>query len=127
MPTVYKPTRITVTTSTCIDNILTNNQNIVQSTILVTDGSDHFITTLSANIDLNHKNNRHIKFVYKRKHGESNFKKLKDTLGNIKMNEILNNNDVNYDYDKFIEMFTKTYDDCIPLKKCTIKRKKIHY
>ena len=28
-PTIYKPTRITATTATCIDNILTNNDDII--------------------------------------------------------------------------------------------------
>ena len=29
LPSIYKPTRITATTATCIDNILTNNENII--------------------------------------------------------------------------------------------------
>ena len=41
-PTVYKPTRITATSATIIDNILTNNEVIIQSSIIVTDISDHF-------------------------------------------------------------------------------------
>ena len=33
LPSIYKPTRITANTATCIDNILTNNENIIQTTI----------------------------------------------------------------------------------------------
>ena len=33
LPTIYKPTRITATTATIIDNILTNNEDISQSFI----------------------------------------------------------------------------------------------
>ena len=29
LPSIYKPTRITATTATCIDNILKNNDNII--------------------------------------------------------------------------------------------------
>ena len=42
MPVIYKPTSITETTATIIDIILTNNRNIIKSSILVTDISDHF-------------------------------------------------------------------------------------
>ncbi len=91
---------------------------------MLTDVSDHCITTLSANIDLTSNNHCNKKFVYKRKHCETNLKKLKQNLAEIKWNEILDNNDVNHDYNKFTETVTKVYDDCIPLKKCTVKRKK---
>ena len=37
LPSIFKPTRITSNTATCIDNILTNNENIIQTTILVND------------------------------------------------------------------------------------------
>ena len=36
---------------TVIDDILTNNDNIIKSSILVTDISDHFPSTFSTNID----------------------------------------------------------------------------
>ena len=46
LPTIYKPTRITETTATIIDNILTNDDNIIKSSILVTDITDHLPTVL---------------------------------------------------------------------------------
>ena len=42
MPTIYKPTRFTESTATIIDNILTISENIIKSSILVTDTNDHF-------------------------------------------------------------------------------------
>ena len=33
LPTIYKPTRITKTTATIIDNILTNDENVIKSSI----------------------------------------------------------------------------------------------
>ena len=54
--TIYKPTRITATTTTCIDNILTNNEDIIQSTILLTDLTDHFPTILSSNVNVGKRN-----------------------------------------------------------------------
>ena len=44
LPTIYKPTRITETTATSIDNILTNDENVIKSSILVTDITDHMPT-----------------------------------------------------------------------------------
>ena len=52
MPTIYKPTRITETTATIIDNILTNDDNIIKSTILVTALTDHLPTILTTSLYL---------------------------------------------------------------------------
>ena len=54
----------------------------------------------------------------------TNFKKR---LSEVKWQEILDNNDANDDYNTIIEQFNKVYDECIPLKKCTINRKKTSY
>ena len=56
LPTIYKPTRITETTATLIDNILTNNEQIVQSTIVVSDITDHMPTILSINLNFVNSN-----------------------------------------------------------------------
>ena len=66
--TIYKPTRITETSATIIDNILTNNEYIIQSTILVTGISDHLPTILSTNLDVVSSKERVKKFTYKRNH-----------------------------------------------------------
>ena len=63
LPSIYKPTRITPSTATCIDNILTNNENIIKSTILVNDKSDHMPTILSSNLD----------FISPKKHNKKNY------------------------------------------------------
>ena len=124
LPSIYKPTRITATTATCIDNILTNNDNIIQSTILVNDTSDHMPTILSTNLDFISPKKQNKKFVFKRKHCDVNLNKFKKRLSEIKWQEVLDNNDVNDDYDKFIERFNSLCDESIPLKKCTVNRKK---
>ena len=125
LPTIYKPTRITESTATIIDNILTNNdEDIAPSTILITNVSDHFPTILSANLDLEIPKSSTKKFIYKRINSNENISKLKQKLSDVNWQEKLDNNDVNVDYDKFIEMFDVLYDECIPLKKCTTNRKK---
>ena len=124
LPSIYKPTRITANTATCIDNILTNNENIIQTTILVNDTSDHMPTILSTNLDFINPKKHENKFIYKRNHSVDNINKFKKRLSEVKWQEILDNNDANDDYNTFIEQFNKVYDECIPLKKCTINRKK---
>ena len=124
LPTVYKPTRITATTATCIDNILTNNENLIQTTILVTDISDHFPTILSSNLDVVDAKNHEKKYAYKRNHCNENINNLKQRLSHVKWQETLDNNDANDDYNTFVEKFETLYDECIPLKKRTINRKK---
>ena len=47
LPTIYKPTRITETTATIVDNILTNVETVIKSSILVTDITDHIPTVLT--------------------------------------------------------------------------------
>ena len=46
IPSILKPTRITETSATIIDNILTNCDNELATAILVTDITDHFPTIL---------------------------------------------------------------------------------
>ena len=47
LPSIYKPTRITANTATCFYNMLTNNENIIQTIILVNDTSDHMLTIIN--------------------------------------------------------------------------------
>ena len=85
LPTIYIPTRITETTATFIDNIVTNNQQIVQPTIEVSDITDHMPTLLSVNLDLvnSNVNGYAEKVLYKRNHGNANIDKLKERLSEV--------------------------------------------
>ena len=127
LPTIYKPTRITETTATLIDNILTNNDEIVQSTIVVSDITDHMPTILSTNLDLvtSNVNDNAEKVFYKRNYCNANIEKLKQRLSEVKWHESLDNINVNADYDKFIATFNSLYDECIPLKNVKSIEKKI--
>ena len=82
-------------------------------------------TILSTNLDFINPKKHENKFIYKRNHSVDNINKFKKRLSEVKWQEILDNNDANDDYNTFIEQFNKVYDECIPLKKCTINRKKI--
>ena len=93
LPTIYKPTRITEITATIIDNILTNNdEDIAQSTILITNVSDHFPTIISANLDLEIPKSSIKKCIYKRINSNENISKLKQKLSDVNWQEKLDNN-----------------------------------
>ena len=49
---------------------------------------------------------------------------FKKRLSNVQWHEILNNNDVNDDYNKFVKSLETIYDECIPIKKCIVNKKK---
>jgi len=124
IPTIFKPTRITETTATIIDNILTNNLNIVQSSILVTDISDHLPTVLSTNLDGNNLTTNQKSAKYKRYHNTNNVTNFQKRLSEVNWQEKLDNVDANVDYNKFIEIFDILYNECIPLKKVSSNKKK---
>lgn len=123
IPTIFKPTRITETSATIIDNILTNNENTVNSAILVTDISDHLPTIITTDFKMKSKVTKH-NYFYKRMHSNSNIEKLKESLSKVNWQSTLDNNDANDDYNKFTKTFTDIYDECIPLKKCTRNNRK---
>ena len=124
IPCIYKPTRITASTATIIDNILTNNEYVIKSSIIVTDISDHFPTTLSTNLEYTKASYKPKKVMYKRNHTNDNITHFKKTLSEVNWHDILENNNADGDYDKFIVTFDKLYNECVPLKKCNGNRKK---
>ena len=50
VPTILKPTRITETSATIIDNIMTNTNGEIKTGIIVTDITDHFPTVFYKNL-----------------------------------------------------------------------------
>ena len=55
-----------------------------------------------------------------------NISNFKQRLSKVKWKEILNDNDVDDDYNLFIAKFENLYDECVPLKNVLLKEKKIH-
>jgi hypothetical protein len=124
IPTIYKPTRITATTATIIDNILTNAENTVESAILITDLSDHLPTILVSDMNFDVKYKQKNKYVYKRCHTGDNIDRFKQELSKINWKTILNNNNADDDYNAFNKIVIELYDKCIPVKKRSSKYKK---
>ena len=82
-------------------------------------------TILTTNLDLPYpsRNNKN-KITYKRNHTNDNIANLKQRLSNVKWQEILDNNNVDDDYNTFFETFNTVYNECVPLKKCTNNKRK---
>ena len=65
-----------------------------------------------------------IKVTYKRINSDANIAKFQQRLSDVKWQEILDNNDADDDYNKFIETFDTLYNECVSLKKCTNNKKR---
>ena len=86
LPKIVKPTRITPTTATLIDNILTNNHDDVNSFITIT---DHFPTVISTKLNFRKNKNVNSEPIYKISFSDGNINNLKQKLSLVKWNEIL--------------------------------------
>ena len=120
LPTIKKKktttTKVTETTATIIDNILTNDENVIKFSILVTDITDHMSTVLTTCNNLAKHSGSTKKITYKRIHTDDNIAKFKQRLIDVKWQEILDNNIADDDYNKFFETFDTLYNECVPLK-----------
>ena len=122
IPSIFKPTRKTENTATIIDNILTNECKCIHSAILVTDISDHLPTIFSSNSGEKYKNDSN-KYYFSRSYTDANIEYFKKRLSNVNWVDILDGNDPNQDYSSFVKTFSDLYNECIPMKKCKIKKK----
>ena len=81
-------------------------------------------TVLTTRNNLTNHSSSTKKITYKRIHTDGNIAKFKQRLIDVKWQDILDNNNANDDYNKFIETFDTLYNECVPLKKCTNNRRK---
>ena len=127
VPTILKPTRITETSATIIDNIMTNTNGKIKTGIIVTDITDHFPTVFYKNLNMlkQKSNTTNNKYVYRRNHSEDSISRFKNSLSRVNWSEILDGVDANSDYNNFFNKFNELYDECIPMKKSKTNRKKI--
>ena len=118
-PLITHPTRITSNSATLIDNIYTNvlNKNI-SSGLFITDISDHlpnFQITYELLVTKD-TNDQHLKSYLIRDISDERLSEFKHKISNIQWDNILNGNNPNSQYNDFIEVFQKIYNDCFPLK-----------
>ena len=125
--TISRPTRITDHSATLIDHIYTNQIHDIASTgILTLDISDHLGTYISIPT---HKRMPDIHDdqdlpVYSQINTE-NLSQFKEYIKNETWSEVMAESNTQTRYDKFIETYTKHYDNAFPKKAQSSSRRKI--
>ena len=124
-PTITKPTRITSTTATLLDNLMVNlplNQNYF-SGILVEDMSDHLPCLLVLK-GRRFEQREPITFTY-REMKEDNIQKIKEELREISWECIMHTDDVNESFDVFHHQLQECISRNTTEKRITIPYKQI--
>jgi hypothetical protein len=116
LPTVNKPTRVTETSATLIDNIITNARltNAISS-IVYTDISDHFPVFLQT--DLTIKPIKKPCFTLRRNFSDNAKSKFTDKLQHVDWHQIVSAESVTSGYNNFLDTFTSIFNECFPLNK----------
>ena len=118
IPLISKPTRITRSSSTIIDNIFTSELNeTAHSGLLITDVSDHL--PIFHICCAGTKNNSSPNFTHKRKTGPQNIRSFIQELSDTDWSDVLNSNDVNTAYNCFSHVVSQMYNQNCPLVKTT--------
>ena len=124
-PLINKPTRVTSTSATLIDNIFCNNINNSQlvNGIMYTDISDHFpIFTIIINENPTHKTVRRTRRIYSEKNIE-NFHRALQSIDWLEVISITNCHDA---FTKFHKLYTNCYEANFPIveSKTTYRERK---
>ena len=118
-PLISRPTRITSSTASLIDNIFTNDvTNCAVSGLLFTDISDHLPIFSISNECLS--SSRKTQWLMFRDKNANNVCKFKDELQTVNWSEVRESSDPSSAYDIFLSKYTDIYNN-FPLKKVKIK------
>ena len=90
----------------------------------MTDITDHFPTVLTTRSNLSILCGSTKKVTYKRIHSDANIAKFQQRLSDVKWQEILDNNDANDDYNKFIETLIHCIMNVFHLRNVLITEKR---
>ena len=122
IPTINKPTRVTRTTATAIDHILTNSfaDRNFKTAIFKSDVSDHFpicFIIRSTKPKIENKTS----FIFKRIFNFETINSFKQNLYKTNWKDIEASTDSNEAYKAFLERFLFLYDKNFPIRKIKIK------
>ena len=119
---INRPTRVTSTSYSLIDNIWTNNYtNCIKSGIIYESISDHFPIF---SLFMNKSNNNYINYndsnketITYRNFNQDNILKFKQALSEVQWDLITHINNLNVAYDNFLLIFSSIFDRFFPLLK----------
>ena len=103
LPQIHKPTRITDTSATLIDNFLSNIFLSSKSGILISDISDHLPIFMSPNSSASHNRN----FSFSCNFSNVNLEKLIDDLHSFDWTNVLSCNNPETAYNTFLDSLKK--------------------
>lgn len=109
-PTISKPTRVSGTVASLIDNIFTNNITDITPGILLTNISDHFPVFIQTSVEQSKSDSGY----YARNYSDKNTTYFNNLIHNTDWNFICSIEDVNVAYYNFITVFQNIYDECFP-------------
>lgn len=123
-PQIMEPTRITLKSKTCIDNIICNFNYSMKTDIHELALSDHTAQTLRIKI----KRKPCIKFwnITKRDYSKSNIEKFLHCINALSFDDVYSEHNVDIAYSVFLELYKLFYDLCFPTIKVKIKNHNKH-
>ena len=124
LPLITKPTRITPTSATLIDNIYSNDipgENIQMQGIIYTDISDHLSIFLFTKLNNNTKDDKIIKT---RLYNDQTIATFRCSVDKIVWDDVYECQDPEESYKMFLNKITQAYDKAFPLVKKKTRRKK---
>ena len=119
LPLVTKPTRITTSTKSLIDNILTSHPQNTGTYVIRTNISDHFSVLLSRNVNRKEKTS---KTKYIRLVNSKNTSYFKENLAKVKWDKIYELNEVEEIGDFFMDTLTENFNTSFPIIKSKFKK-----
>ena len=118
-PLITKPTRVTKTTATLIDHILTNNIDITSDHlqgILCTDISDHYVIFhIAGNIKCDETNSPDVRFI--RDIRQCNVNKFINEMQLVEWDSVTNKTETQAAYSEFHRILCEKYNKCFPYRK----------
>ena len=119
--TVRSPTRISPSTESLIDSVITNNDNPVLSTSVVDLGfSDHLAQIVRINIG---KRKRRTKTIVRRQFTYNSIEEFKHLLSKELWNDIYNHLDVNSSLEAFLDTFLHCFNIAFPYKRVNLRER----
>ena len=116
LPNITKPTRVTKTSATLIDNIFSNNimsNSNIFTGILYSDITDHYPVF---HVDYSSKIKTQDTVIKRRIFSPSNIAKFSSSLCNHDWNHVLQNNDPQVAYSLFMNDYIDMYNSSFPMK-----------
>ena len=116
LPVITKPTRITDHSATLIDHVYTNMQGKISTGILITDISDHFGTICVIETSKRVPSSTKDQYKYIRNFNDKNTNRFKAMLHDCDFSHIFTLDCPNVAYNNFMQIYTKSFEMCFPLK-----------